>query len=104
MVVLAALAGKQCRRTVRGNYGHLPPHQVGHQVWKPIISAIRPAIFNHNIAALDITRFFQPLAKPSRQWRISFKGFSLFKNPITGIAGCCARAASGHAPPRRRAA
>ena len=27
-----------------------------------------------------------------------------WSNPITGIAGCCARAASGHAPPRRRAA
>ena len=31
-------------------------------------------------------------------------GELLFRNPITGIAGCCARAASGHAataPPRR---
>jgi hypothetical protein len=29
---------------------------------------------------------------------------ALLRNPITGIAGCCARAASGHAavpPPRR---
>ena len=31
-------------------------------------------------------------------------GDLVLRNPITGIAGCCARAATGHAPPRRRAA
>ena len=40
---------------------------------------------------------------PRRSWRVA-SGDPALRNPITGIAGCCARAASGHAPPRRRAA
>src|SRR5262249_51053803 len=49
-----------------------------------------PAIFNRHVLVLDKTGLFQALtesAQPVSAWR----------NPTTGIAGCCARAASGYA-------
>ena len=37
------------------------------------------------------------------QWARSHQATNELRNPITGIARCCARAASGQAPPHRRA-
>ncbi len=45
----------------------------------------------------------RPLRKATRRGAEA-RASPLRKNPITGIAGCCARAPSGQTPPRRRAA
>jgi len=54
------------------------------------------------LCPLDKTRFAEPAAERRNEVR-GFRGQArLPRNPITGIAGCCARAASGHiaaAPP-----
>ena len=46
--------------------------------------------------ALDVAGFPQALAKRGCELR-PLRGRGLPKKPITGIAGCCARTASGHA-------
>ena len=65
--------------------------------------ALRPAIFDRHVLALDIAGFAQALAERAQTVRGTRPADSPLRNPITGIAGCCARAASGHAaaaPPR----
>jgi hypothetical protein len=57
---------------------------------------LRPAIFDRYVLALDIAQILEPLAKPAHPVRIA-SGDLGSRNPITGIAGCCALAASGHA-------
>jgi hypothetical protein len=45
---------------------------------------------------------FRPLPNAASRGAASASVYVLLRNPITGIAGCCARAASGHptaAPP-----
>ena len=62
-----------------------------------IVLALRPAIFDRDISALDIADFFQALDETGRpDARIGQPNVAA-ENPTTGIAGCCARAASGHA-------
>jgi hypothetical protein len=56
---------------------------------------LRPPVFDHNVLALDTAGFFQALLKPGHQMLYG-PGDPLFKNPITGIVGCCERPASGH--------
>ena len=68
--------------------------------------SLRPCAHRYSIATIltfDITGFFQTFAERTQTLYVKLRR-SLPRNPITGIVGCCARAASGHAPPRRRAA
>jgi hypothetical protein len=51
---------------------------------------LSPTVLDGHILALDIARFLETLVKPLSGDKVDMK-------PITGIAGCCARAASGHA-------
>ena len=62
-----------------------------------------PAVLDRDVLALDKAGFLQALAKSAQTVRIAVRAIWLLRNPTTGIAGCCARAASGHAtaaPPR----
>ena len=70
---------------------------------KPVVLAARPAIFDGNVLAFDKAGLAQALAECSEQVDGILSGDLPLIHPITGIAGCCARAASGHAaaPPRR---
>ena len=61
----------------------------------PAVGHIPPHVFDCHIAALDEAGFAQALAKRADIWALA--GSHVLSNPITGIAGCCARAASGHA-------
>ena len=54
-------------------------------------------VFDRNVLALDEACFLQALAERGRPGGIVSANVVLRRNPITGIAGCCARAASGHA-------
>ena len=66
--------------------------------------AFCPAILDRDVLAFDVAQFAQALAKRRDMSRTCPQRCPPLRKPITGIAGCCARAASGHAPPRRRAA
>ena len=104
IVVVAALAASAAGgAAARDDHGHLTADQIGRQCRQSIILTLRPAIFDRHILALDIAGFAQALAERVNEVQ-RILGDPLLRNPITGIAGCCARAASGHAPPRRRAA
>ena len=57
--------GRQCRRSAaaRRNHGHLTLNQFGRKRRQSIILALRPAIFDRDVLALDISCLFQPLQK-----------------------------------------
>jgi hypothetical protein len=59
--------------------------------------ALRPAVFDRQILSLDVTGFAQSLAERDINSAEDGPGDPLLRTPITGIAFCCARAASGHA-------
>ena len=64
IVVVAAFAvpapQEWCRRD---DHGHLATNQIGRQRWQPIVLALRPAIFDRHVLALDIAGFVQALAE-----------------------------------------
>src|SRR5262249_6927945 len=45
------------------DYGYIPSSQLGRQRQQPIGLVFRPAIFDHDVAALDETHFAQPFAE-----------------------------------------
>ena len=81
-----------------------PPsaNQIGRHRWQPIVLTLRPPVFDRHVLAPDIADFLQAMAERSYEMRAMAP--AMLRNPITGIAGCCALAASGHAAARRRAA
>ena len=91
--------GRECRRGAaeRDNHGDLTANQFGRQRRQPIELVLRPAIFDRYVLALDVARVLQTLAEMRADGPQTASGDTAWRNPITGIAGCCARAASGHA-------
>jgi hypothetical protein len=71
---------RQHSGSIGDDRGHLTTYQLSRHCWHSIVLPVRPAVFDRDILALDIAGFLQT---PT--------------DPITGIAGCCARAASDHA-------
>jgi hypothetical protein len=57
---------------------------------------LRPTEFNRRIAPIDISDLGEALAEGATT-RAESSADRELKNPIAGNAGCCARAASGHA-------
>ena len=62
-----------------------------------IVLAFGPAIFDRNVAAVDVARLGAGPGESRASWLHMVQCEALLRYPITGIAGCCARAASGHA-------
>jgi hypothetical protein len=82
--------------TDAGQHGHPLVDQFHGQPWQPVIVAMRPAIFDGNVLAFDEPQSPKPCRNAARRCMESAGDRALMK-PITGIAPCCARAASGHA-------
>jgi hypothetical protein len=59
---------------------------------KLIDLVLSPAVFNRYVLAFDIAYLFEALTKGTQALCPP-----KLRNPITGIVGCCAHAASGHA-------
>ena len=103
---IVAVAGHQlllARCPVATIARDLATDQVGRQSGKPSQGHYPPSGIRSSRLAFHKTRSRQGLGE-MRQADWPKPLVLLRRNPITGIAGCCARAASGHAPPRRRAA
>ena len=102
--------GRRLGRKRRGvpladDHGDLTADQIGRQSRQASVLALRPAIFDRHVAALDVAGFVQALAERAHDGPSNRSGDVLPRNPTTGIAGCCARAAIGHAaaaPPEQR--
>jgi hypothetical protein len=71
------LLGRDDRASSRDNYIDVAPDEFGCDLGKPLAAALCPAIFDRKAT------YLQP------------EGVLTPGNPITGIAGCCACAASG---------
>src|SRR5262245_12911373 len=82
---------------MRSDHRHLTAYQIGCEVGQYIVLVLRPAILDHDILALDVAGFANALPECGQIARARSASAELLRNPITGIAGCCARAASGHA-------
>ena len=80
----------------RDDHGHPPPHEIGRHGRQAVGADLRPS-------DIRSSRFGPRQSRPPsdpvgiRPERAHRSGDSPCRNPITGIAGCCARAASGHA-------
>jgi hypothetical protein len=61
----------------------------------PVVLALRPAILNDNVAAIEIADC-KPRRKPAMRW-VKGPADVVLRKPITGIAGCCALASIGNA-------
>ena len=96
IVVVAAFAASAAGIAIRDNHGHLSANQIGRQCRQSIVLVFCPTVFDRHVAAFDIAGFTQPW-RNARTRSAYTSGDPLLRNPITGIAGCCARAASGHA-------
>src|SRR5262249_55207228 len=90
--------GCECRggTSGRNHYRYLPANQFGRQRRQPLELPLSPAIFDRHVLALDIAAVLEALAECAHTVRKRV-GDVPPRNPITGMAGCCARAASGHA-------
>ena len=66
--------GRECRRHAarRHNDVRRPPDQVGRQLRQPGALPVPPAIFDQNIAALDIAGFSEPFAEAGDESRVCF--------------------------------
>ena len=80
----------------RGDHGHLSADQIGHQCRQAIVLALQPVVLDRHVLAFDVAGFVEAFAERGRM-RAEASGDPPLINPTTGIAGCCARAASGQA-------
>ena len=98
--------GRQCRRAARcsDDVCDLASDSSVASGRKSIIVIFRPAIFDRNVAVLDVAGLHRPRLKSRRTPPPIFQAISRHqRNPTTGTFGCCARTARGHAYYRSRA-
>ena len=91
-------SGRQRRRGRGcGNHRHLTTNKIARHRRQAIILAVRPAVFDRNILAINEACFGKALEKGRHLALVPLVPDAASINPITGITGCCARAAtSGH--------
>lgn len=90
--------GRSSNSAGRDDHGGPSVNQIGCQRRQPIKLIVSPAIIDRHVLALDKASILQALAERAQKVR------ELLRKPTTGIAACCARAASGHvaaAPPSK---
>ena len=66
------LCRKRRRSASRRNHSHPTMNQISHHRRQPIISALRPAVFDRHVLAFDVTGFAQPFEKGRQLSRITF--------------------------------
>ena len=86
--------GLRCGPT--GDHGDPSANKLRRQCGQPIDLIVGPTVFNRNVLALDVAGVLQTLAESAQKSEIASCVW-LLRNPTTGIAVCCASAASGHA-------
>src|SRR5262249_35040335 len=85
----------------RNEHRHLTANGISRQRGQTIELTFRKTVFDRHVLALDISGCVQSTTECVDR---SGPGDPVTRNPPPGIAGCCARAASGHAtaaPPSR---
>jgi hypothetical protein len=64
------LCRKRCRSCRRSNHGHMTMNQVSRHRRQPVMLVLRPAIFDCDVAAIDVTGLAQPFEKGRQLWRV----------------------------------
>ena len=103
IVAVAALAAKADGTPLATDHGHLAADQLGRQRRQPIVLTFRPAIFDRDILALDITGFAQTLAERGNEVA-RLRPRTRREKPDRPASPAAARAPRAATPPRRRAA
>ena len=96
VVAVAALAASAVPPR-RGDHRDPPADQIGRQRRQPIKLIFGPAVFDRDVLGPRCSRFRLRPLRNARRRSVYRVGRSALMKPITGIAGCCERAASGHA-------
>jgi hypothetical protein len=96
IVVVAAVAESVAGLVIAAITVTRAAYQFGRQGRKSIVLALRPAVFDRDILALSVSGFFQALPEGGHT-EVADAADPAPRNPITGIAGCCARAADDQA-------
>jgi hypothetical protein len=78
------------------SHGHTLANQIGRKLRQSIELPVSRAKFERNVLAFDVSGLLEALAKSAQILREG-SGDVGCRNPITGIAACCALATSGHA-------
>jgi hypothetical protein len=76
--------------------GDLAANKLGRKRWQPFVLILRPAILERHILSLDVASILQACRIAATRKASGFDD-PLPRNPTTGIVGCCAHAADGHA-------
>jgi hypothetical protein len=84
------------RRRIHDNDGPLATNQIGCQSRQLVIVVLSPPVFDPDVLTFEEARFLEALLECRAGRRGEF-GRSGWRNPMTGIIGCCARAAGGDA-------
>src|SRR5262245_54793273 len=83
--------------TSAGEYhGDVPANEIRHQLGNSIELIFRPAVDDRGIVAFHVAGFGEAPPNPRRR-SDNASGERESRKPMTGVVGCCARAASGHA-------
>jgi len=80
----------------RHEYIHAPLHKFGSKRRQPAVLAASPAVFDGHVLAVEKPASPRPLRNACNTGPVS-SGERALKNPITGLAACCARAVNGQA-------
>ena len=89
---------------MRDNRIDLEPDEFGHELGETLVASLGPAILDRDITTFNPTELAQSLHESGGPLPLA-EGVLSPRNPMVGtFPACCARAASGHAPPRHRAA
>src|SRR5262245_50292283 len=85
----------------RNDCSYLAADQISRKCWQSLALVFRKPVFDRDIATIHDPPPCNPRRNASTQLERSWRPKAL-RNPTTGMANCCARAASGHAaaPPR----
>jgi hypothetical protein len=88
--------GRKLGESGRDDHRDLPANQFGRQRRQPLPLVLGPPVIDGNVFTLDVAGLLEALTERSQAIRISVRRLAV-EDPITGIAGCCARAITGHA-------
>ena len=98
IVVVAALAASAVAvPSIAGDHSHPTLNQIGSHDGQSIVLALAPSDIRSRRCGPRHSRLQPDLDGTHAIESRLASGDAGLRNPITGIAGCCARAASGHA-------
>jgi len=89
------LGSQRPRGRRRRDDGDLPVDEIRCEARQPVEMTFGPAVFDADVLTFNVTSFLQPRAECVLKECARVGSSDTLRNPITGLAGCCACAAGG---------